>query len=233
MEEDQGRKKEQEKQVIKTVENVEEFLAWIKRLTGQFFLYRGLANAKWKVESSAQRRIELSGGESSPSAFQNYIDDLLNETRLLGFGDKHGRKLSDLELLAELQHNNAATCLIDFTHNALIALWFACKEESEETGKVVAMATDDDTKFMKINYENLGNYIVEYPKAGYFLGLVFGGSAAAKMRRNASSGLLTFSFNTRVSGRPRLRLSCSGMIQGFYFAIQPFLAFSLRRPVSV
>ena len=162
MEEDQGRKKEQEKQVIETVENVEEFLAWIKRLTGQFFLYRGLANAKWKVESSAQRRIELSGGESSPSAFQNYINDLLNETRLLGFGDKHGRKLSDLELLAELQHNNAATCLIDFTHNALIALWFACKEESEETGKVVAMATDDDTKFMKINYENLQEPITNF-----------------------------------------------------------------------
>ncbi len=71
----------------------------------------------------------------------------------------------------------------------------------------------------------MGNYIVKYPKPGYFFGLVFEGSAAAKIRRNASSGLLTFSFNTRVSGRPRLRL-CSGLAF-------PFIVFENYGPSNI
>ena len=57
--------------------------------------------------------------------------------------------------MAELQHYGAATCLIDFTTNALIALWFACEEKSDKAGKVVAMATDDPEKFSQIGYEDL------------------------------------------------------------------------------
>ena len=34
-------------------------------------------------------------------------------------------------MLAELQHHGAATCLIDFTYSAQIALWFACGQDSK------------------------------------------------------------------------------------------------------
>jgi hypothetical protein len=37
----------------------------------------------------------------------------------------HKEKLSDLELLLELQHYGAATGLVDFSRDFLIALWFA------------------------------------------------------------------------------------------------------------
>lgn len=33
---------------------------------------------------------------------------------------------NDLEILGDLQHNGAATCLVDFSRNVLISLWFAC-----------------------------------------------------------------------------------------------------------
>ena len=36
-------------------------------------------------------------------------------------------RLTDLELLAKLQHYGAATCLIDFTKLPLVALWMACQ----------------------------------------------------------------------------------------------------------
>ena len=111
----------------KSVKNIDEFIAWTKQLEGRLFVYRGLANISWEVSSSAFRRIEKSSEAiPPPSVFQNYNLKLLENASLRGFREQKGRSLSDLELLALLQHNGAATCLIDFTANALIALWFAC-----------------------------------------------------------------------------------------------------------
>jgi hypothetical protein len=41
----------------------------------------------------------------------------------------HKEKLSDLELLLELQHYGAATGLVDFSRDFLIALWFLSPSE--------------------------------------------------------------------------------------------------------
>ena len=144
------------------IKSVEEFIAWTKQLDGQLLLYRGLADADWGVESSAYRRIRVSQEEPLPVTFQNYIKQLLDNSGLQGFRYQHDRALSDLELLAELQHYGAATCLIDFTGNALIALWFACREELQKDGKVVAMATDDIDKFSTVNYEDSNKPVMDF-----------------------------------------------------------------------
>ena len=148
------------------IKSVEEFIAWTKQLDGQLLLYRGLADADWKVESSAYRRIRVSQEEPHPTTFQNYIKQLLDNSGLQGFRYRHDRELSDLELLAELQHYGAATCLIDFTENALIALWFACREELQKDGKIVAMATDDLDKFSTLSYEDLNKPIMDFLNKG-------------------------------------------------------------------
>jgi hypothetical protein len=62
---------------------------------------------------------------------------LLDEARLRGFDRHEGVKLCDLELLALLQHNGAATHLLDVTRDVTTALWFA-SEDPETTGMVVA-----------------------------------------------------------------------------------------------
>ena len=71
-----------------------------------------------------------------------------------------------MELLAELQHYGAATCLIDFTTSALIALWFACREETDIAGKVVAMATDDFRKFSTTSYKDLNKPVKDFLNQG-------------------------------------------------------------------
>ena len=105
-----------------TIETVEELIAWTKELQGGLFLYRGLADSDWEVESSGYRRIGKSKDISSETlpavTFQNYIDRLLDEASLQGFREREDKRFSDLELLAELQHLGAATCLIDFTTSA-------------------------------------------------------------------------------------------------------------------
>ena len=101
------------------ITTIEEFIDWTTQLQGGLFLYRGLPDADWEVESSAYRRVckseKILSATLPAITFQNYIDYLLDEAGLLGFRERQDRKFSDLELLAELQHYGAATCLIDFT----------------------------------------------------------------------------------------------------------------------
>ena len=139
---------------------------WLKQVQGPFVLYRGLADAAWEVESSAYRRIKPEDGETPPRVFQNYIQRLLDRAGLQGFKRREGDEFSELELLAQLQHNGAATCLIDFTENALVALWFACREESGKPGKVVAMATDNPDDFSILTYDDLGKPIIDFLNKG-------------------------------------------------------------------
>ena len=81
-------------------------------------------------------------------------------------------QLEDLEILAEFQHYFAATWLIYFTHNAQIALYFACQKDlkwennskdSEEApyGKVYAVR-NDPTHFKKVDSALLKKEINEF-----------------------------------------------------------------------
>ncbi len=138
------------------VKTVEAFLAWANQVKGGAFVYRGMANVCWKVESAAYRRIRRSQENAPPSVLQNYIKQLLESAHRRGFQERQGKSDRDLELLADLQHYGAATCLIDFTTNALIALWFACRDETPQTaGKVVAMATDDTGRFAIVGSDSM------------------------------------------------------------------------------
>ena len=138
------------------IKNVEEFFTWTKQLEGGLLVYRGMADADWEVSASAYRRIgKLPEAQQLPIVFQNSMKQLLESAGLHGFRERQGRSHSDLELLAELQHNGAATCMIDFTTNALIALWFTCWGNSEEDGKVIAMATGKTERFSIVAYPDL------------------------------------------------------------------------------
>lgn len=95
---------------------------------------------------------------------QYFIDyhrqEILEPARMNGYGIKDGRKLSDLELLAELQHYGAATCLIDFTRDFFVALWFACQpckddDNDEQGGKVFILNTNDPEAFRSIEQKDL------------------------------------------------------------------------------
>ncbi len=153
----------------RTVASIEDdFSQWINELKGKTLLYRGQADAQWEVQPSALRRLRDYRGKKSTNvtskAFREYITDLLIRTRDRGFGFQDRQKLSDMELLAKLQHSGAATCLIDFTINPLAALWFACSELNKAAGKVVAICIDEEEKFVKPDYDE-----IQTTKIGEFL----------------------------------------------------------------
>ncbi len=136
---------------VSTIKSIDEYNEWLKNVKGTQLLYRGLADSSWNPEASCRRRLEK---DSPPVVFQNYVKQLIDNARIQGFGRKEGKELSDLELLAELQHYGAATCLIDFTQNPLVALWFACNDHHNKDGKVIAMATDSADKFSEVTYKH-------------------------------------------------------------------------------
>ena len=155
------------------ITSLSEFIEWINQLPqldyGKY-LFRGVPNAEYGIQASAYRRPK-----ENARSFEKFLQinkDLISEARLRGHGEKDGRKLGDLEILAELQHHGAATCLIDFTYNAQIALYFACQkdfkwernlEDSGETpdGKVYVVCNDPD-KFQKIAPDLLEKRVDEF-----------------------------------------------------------------------
>ena len=133
------------------IKTLNEFTKWVgsinPNLESELYLFRGLSNNAYQIEASAWRRLPSTYNRSSLDEFLDINRVLIKEVRLLGHDHKDGRELKDLEILAELQHLGAATCLIDFTYNAQIALWFACQPSSSASpdGKVGAVLNNPNT----------------------------------------------------------------------------------------
>ena len=148
---------------LKLVSTLNEFMEWAAQFNQGVYFFRGLTNEEYNISASAYRRLNNtgSGNETPVEDFEKFVQinkGLIRDVRLQDLDWKNGRKLKDLEILAELQHFRAATCLIDFTYNALIALWFACEQSSEDVskcGKVVAIQTDKGHEIRDITLELL------------------------------------------------------------------------------
>ena len=73
-----------------------------------------------------------------------YLSSLLNDTRrFIGAHPDLPLGSSDLDILAQLQHHGAATGLIDFTFDPLVALWFACSDFDADDGAVYMLSRSD------------------------------------------------------------------------------------------
>ena len=111
------------------ITTLNEFMEWAQQLPAGGCLFRGVPNEKYKIQASAYRRPKEEDRD-----FENFFQinkSLIRDARLLGYDERNGRELRDLEILAELQHFGAATCLIDFTYSAQVALWFACQLDAK------------------------------------------------------------------------------------------------------
>ena len=146
------------------VKDVVEYLQEISTIKAEWpnstLVFRGQENEEWLLESSAERRLEksLSSHRITERLFIEYHEDLLNKCKLNNYDQREQKQLDDLELLADLQHHGAATCLIDFTRNALVALWFACKK-SDKNGKVFVVNKADEKTFLEVTDTDKGKPI--------------------------------------------------------------------------
>ncbi|MYA70295.1 tetratricopeptide repeat protein [Candidatus Poribacteria bacterium] len=140
----------------KPVKILSDFLEWASQFDEGTYVFRGVPNEEYEIQASAYRRVPENEQNSEDKGFPTFVEintALIREARLLGYDEKDGRPLGDLEILAGLQHFKAATCLIDFTYSAQVALWFACAQDSKTddstNGKVFAVHKDAD-RFIEI-----------------------------------------------------------------------------------
>ena len=122
--------------------------------------FRGQADSNWKLHSGATRRLISHCGENIThdsnflQIYASYHSDvLIKPARTNGFDIDDGYQISDLQLLAKLQHFEAATGLLDFTWNPLVALWFACKDNEDCDGKVFVINLRDPLRFQQVANE--------------------------------------------------------------------------------
>lgn len=113
--------------------------------TGTRFVWRGVANASWGLQSSLARRYrDLRGGLPTEKQLATLEREIVADARDWAL-DWHpgGGRLAGLELLAALQHYGAPTRLLDFTFNPLIALWFAVETPDDTPGRIFAIDISD------------------------------------------------------------------------------------------
>ena len=124
--------------------------------------FRGQTDSNWELQSAATRRLvkhvgtDITHRMDYPRVHASYhIDELIEPARTAGFGIEDGYELSDLQLLAKLQHFGAATGLIDFSWNPLVALWFACNRSGADDGdgRVFVAHLNDPSKFERVSHK--------------------------------------------------------------------------------
>ena len=146
------------------VSNLSEFIFEIQKILKTDpgnYVFRGQSDIIYYLSSSAARRIRKTlfqdiGTEKTSipeSLFIDYHEQLLNDIKMKGLDRIEGKGLSDIEILAELQHNGAATCLVDFTLNSLVALWFACLGNTNKDCVVYLININNNLKYKKVTYD--------------------------------------------------------------------------------
>ena len=132
-------------------------------------VYRGQSNSTWKLHCAATRRlIGNSNGDESVAQESHFPRMhlvyhravLLDPARKYGFGNDRGHKISDLHLLAKLQHLGAATGLLHFSRDPLVALWYAT-DEFDCDGKVFVVDLNYGTEFRRISSEEAEKSVEE------------------------------------------------------------------------
>lgn len=143
----------------KLVKTVSEYLERIGEITKEEsaeYAYRGQNDIGNPVSSSAVRRIDKSKIElEREERFIDYNKTLVENAKMKGYHHIGATELKDLELLAELQHHGAATCLIDFTRAALVALYFACEGKPDQNGAVYIINIRDTERFKEISTDSI------------------------------------------------------------------------------
>ncbi len=102
-------------------------------------MWRGQSDASWPVHSAAYRRLLIDYKTVSESDVQIYEQSLLEWASHKGFRRVDGRDLTDLELLARLQHHGAATRLVDATRSALVGLFFTAMAQPDRPGVLIGI----------------------------------------------------------------------------------------------
>jgi hypothetical protein len=141
--------------VVDAIQWVARVADWVRDRTNASLpmVYRGQTDFRWGLRSSLARTLVPRITEPQFAAAEREI--LVNLRRWQLQLHPAGGLLPALPLLSTLQHLGGKTRLIDVTHSAVVALWFAVEPDDvqEQDGRLFAMTYDTDLSTLA---ENVG-----------------------------------------------------------------------------
>ncbi|SDB53082.1 FRG domain-containing protein [Desulfonatronum thiosulfatophilum] len=132
----------------KTISNITEYIGICNDLINSgFFAFRGQCCSLWSLEPGIMRKVRrtFAGIGEGGLLFRLSVDHALELVRKAKVSGHFAENEPDLSILASLQHYGAATPLLDFSYDPLVALYFACLPHDES-------AVESDGKVFCINY---------------------------------------------------------------------------------
>ena len=119
------------------------------------YIYRGHADASWKLESSLERVIGNSWSSENAEKFESFsLDQFCPKFHLYDF--ENVAPTSKLAWLSLMQHYGVPTRLIDFTESPYVALYFALEAYNPQSKRDLAIFALDYTSVMKHSIEYIG-----------------------------------------------------------------------------
>lgn len=157
---------------ITCIESVDEFLNIIfkkysKLKPNAFYekqrvFFRGQNKESYDLTTSLRRPISKSG-----ETFERFELDMINTAKLQN-PEEFNSDNYPVNMLARMQHFGLPTRLLDITENALVALYFSCKGEYKQNGKVFCFLKEkDDIHTAYSVYANLIACQFHYSKFSY------------------------------------------------------------------
>lgn len=103
------------------------------------YAWRGVPDSAFRIQSSLHRELyNEAAGPVTEEDIRRAEVDILDRARNWRLGGVESSRVTDIQLLATLQHHGAPTRLLDVTANPLTALWFACASEPATDGLLIA-----------------------------------------------------------------------------------------------
>lgn len=122
-------------------------------------IYRGQEDNRWDVDCAIARRVRENINIGTDVTFEVVLffqKESLKRIKEKNFAEY--RNYLDIEIIAHQQHLGSATLLVDFTRNALVALYFACQASKGIEHGAVYVVNMNDADFENFNDIKYSDY---------------------------------------------------------------------------
>ena len=120
-------------------------------------IYRGITkdyencerDNSWHIRSGLSVRFRNQNDSNTnlnKAEYIKYLRNIITDARK-SHPKKYTDTIYDLEVLADIQHNGGATCLVDFSKNILTSLWFACNNDTNVDGFLFCYNVTEDVVY--------------------------------------------------------------------------------------